>query len=79
MVKYVVVAGPVDFDGDRYNDGDPIVVSGNSLKQLLELGVVEKVTDAKSKKEQADAADLAAAADQSGADAQTDTADSSAA
>lgn len=79
MVKYVVVAGPVDFDGDRYNDGDSIVVSGSSLKQLLELGVIEKVTDGKSKKEQVDAADSAAAADQSGADAQTDTADSSAA
>jgi hypothetical protein len=41
MARHVVVLGPVDHDGTRYQDGDEVTLPPEAAAVLVALGVVE--------------------------------------
>ena len=41
MSKYTVLMGPVDHDGDRYEDGEEIPVRGDEAAALVAVGVIQ--------------------------------------
>ena len=54
MAKHVVVLGPVDHDGVRYQDGEELTLPADVAAVLVALGVVELVASQKTKSEPKD-------------------------
>ena len=42
-MKYIVLVGPVDHDGDRYEEGDEISLSADQGAALVVVGAVRAV------------------------------------
>jgi hypothetical protein len=53
-MKHVVIEGPVDHDGIRYEQGDELVIQPDAAASLIFLGVIKEVLPAKSKRELSD-------------------------
>jgi hypothetical protein len=43
MAKHIVITGPVEHDGVRYDEGQELTLPNDDAAQLVELGVIELV------------------------------------
>jgi hypothetical protein len=49
MAKFSILVGPVDHDGERYEEGAQITLSAEAAEELLSLGVIGALEASKAK------------------------------